>query len=57
MKALEKHVKVVAECVIDRYKASELLGVDPNTHWFRVVHELSEECTPWAIARLQACER
>lgn len=49
-----KQEEVLAEVVITRHEAARMLGVDPDKVYFRVVHEMTEERPPWAIARIQA---
>jgi len=49
--------KVDAELVITEREAAEMLGVDRETHYFRVVHEMTDKAPPWAVVRLQAVRR
>ena len=49
--------QIVAELVITERRAAELLNVDRETHWFRVIHEVTRDAAPWAVVRLQAIKR
>ena len=52
-----KTEKIVAELVITEREAAEMLGVNRDEVYFRVVHELSTTAPPWAVVRLQAIRR
>ena len=52
-----KAEKVVAEKLITEREAAEMLGVDSEECYFRVVHEMSITAPPWAVARIQAIKR
>ena len=52
-----KREDIVAEKIITRHEAARLLGVDPDEVYFRVVHEMTKERPPWAIARIQAVRK
>jgi hypothetical protein len=49
--------EIVAEKVFTVRQVAEILGVDYKTHWFRVVHEVTRDAAPWALARFQALKR
>jgi hypothetical protein len=49
--------EIVAEKVLTLETVCTMLGVDPKTHWVRVVHEVTRDAAPWAVARFQAIKR
>jgi hypothetical protein len=49
--------EIVAEKVFTLEAVCAMLGVDPKTHWVRVVHEITRDAAPWAVARFQAIRR
>lgn len=49
--------KVVAELIITEREAAEMLGVNRDEVYFRVVHEMTVDAPPWAVARIQAIRR
>jgi hypothetical protein len=52
-----KAENVVSELVITEREAAEMLGVNREDVYFRVIHELPIEAAPWAVVRLQAVRR
>jgi hypothetical protein len=58
----EKIERIDAEVAFDIYRVCELLStkdkkITPETHWFRVTHEVTRDAAPWAMFRVQAIRR
>lgn len=43
--------------MITEREAAEMLGVDREKHWFRVIYEATTNAPPLAVVRLQALKR
>jgi len=54
---MSKPIVVDKEKIITIREACEMFGVTSKTHWFRAVHEITDDYPPWVLIRLQAIKR